>query len=308
MKMLFNKIKDEDFEKVWNIQKNTQYNGCEWSRLYLKAWDFFMYDKMEIAFEGDVAFIRFPVFYKDAEFFKNLTHIYLPPMCTLDKVKGAIDLARAQAKEDKEVFAMIGVPQEYMDAYGECDLSVTHSQNQDEYLYLPEDLALLRGKKYHSKRNHISAFDRLYNYTFRPYEEKDRDDVENLLLKWEQKQDEEYVENDENSEVLALESSLDMAFDENIVAYVLCVDDKIIGFTLGEHSPSGVGMIHIEKADTEYNGAYTKLMNSFILAQFQNERIINRQEDMGDEGLRQSKLSYKPVGFCKKYFLKDLNV
>ncbi len=303
--MLFNKIKDSDFEAIWNIQKNTEYNGCEWSKLYLKSWDFFMYDQMEIAYEDGAIFIRFPILYKDEEFFKGMSHLYLPPVCDISKVKWAIDAARAQAKQDKEMFTMIGVPQEYLDAYGVCDFSVTNSKNQNEYLYMPEDLALLKGKKYHSKRNHISAFDRLYNYTFRLYEEADRCAVEKLLLKWEGNQDEEYEIEDKSSEHLAIERSLDMAFDKGVYAYVLYVDSKLVGFTLGEITPSNVGVVHIEKADVEYNGAYTKLMNLFAKEVLKDTRIINRQEDMGDEGLRQSKLSYKPVGFCMKYFLKD---
>ena len=77
------------------------------------------------------------------------------------------------------------------------------------------------------------------------------------------------------------------------------------GFTLGEITPSNVGIVHIEKADVQYNGSYTKLMNMFAKTVLKDTKLINRQEDMGDEGLRQSKLSYKPIGYSMKYFLKD---
>ena len=96
-----------------------------------------------------------------------------------------------------------------------------------------------------------------------------------------------------------------MAFEENVYAYVLIVDEKIIGFTLGEITPSNVGIVHIEKADVQYNGSYTKLMNMFAKTVLKDTKLINRQEDMGDEGLRQSKLSYRPIGYSMKYFLKD---
>ena len=304
MKMLFNKIKDSDFEAIKIIQKNTQYNGSEWSRIYLKAWKFFDWDNMEIATKNDIIFIRFVVGV-DIEFFKQFNHIYLPPICTIDKAEEGINLAMAQAKLDCEIFAMIGVPQEYIDACKDPLFTYQENINQSEYLYLTSDLVEFIGKKYHQKRNHISAFDRLYpNYVFRPYKKEDRCSVEKLLMKWESKKPEEYIEEDEQEEYYAIERSLDMAFDENVYPYVLEIDGKIVGFTLGEITPSNVGIIHIEKADIEYNGIYSKLVNLYAKEVLSNTRLINRQEDMGDEGLRQSKLSYKPIGYSFKYFLK----
>ena len=296
--MLFNKIKDQDFEYISSIQKNTQFNGSEWSKLYLKSWDFFDYSTMEIAIKNDIVFIRFkPHIYED--FFKQFNWVYLPPMCTIDKVKEAIDLAMNQAKLDGDNFGMISVPQEYLDCYDDPPFTYTLIENQNEYLYTPSDLAEFKGKKYHSKRNHISAFDRLYKYEFRRYEESDREAVEKLLFKWTESQEEVDI-----TEFKAIKMSLDMANEENIYPYVLYVEGKLAGFTLGEITPSNVGIVHIEKADITYNGVYSKLVNLFAKEVLSKTRIINRQEDMGDEGLRQSKLSYKPTGYAMKYFLK----
>ena len=306
--MLFNKIKDIDFERVSLIQKDTEYNGSEWSKLYLKSWEFFQYDKLEIAFDEDIAFIRFPLGERFSNTLKGINHIYLPPMCKIHKVRKAINAARAQAKSDKETFGMIGVPQEYLDAYGEYTFEATNIEKQAEYLYNPQDLIEFKGKKYHQKRNHIAAFDKLYSYTFRAYEDDDRKAIEELLLKWENSQDKDYQENDKADEVYAIERSLDLIHDENIKSAVLFVDGKLIGFTLGEITPSNVGIVHIEKADTSYSGAYTKLVNLFAKEFLSNCRIINRQEDMGDEGIRQSKRSYRPSGYCFKYFLKEGNL
>ncbi len=304
--MLFNKIKDSDFENIKNIQKNTEYNGSEWSKIYLKAWGFFDWDTMEIAYKNDMIFIRF-IPNLDADFFKQFKHVYLPPICEIEKVKEGIDLAMNQAKLDGETFGMIGVPQEYIDAYGDPTFSFFESEDQREYLYLTQDLCEFRGKKYHSKRNHISVFDKLYpNYVFRPYDTKDRCCVEKLLSKWESTQDDEYMQEDESDEKYAIERSLDMAFDDGVHAYVLEIDGKVVGFTLGEITPSNVGIVHIEKADIEYNGIYSKLVNLYAKEVLKDTRLINRQEDMGDEGLRQSKLSYKPCGYAFKYFLKNI--
>ena len=303
--MLFNKIKDQDFDIVEKIQSKTKYMGCEWSKLYLKSWDFFNYKNLQFAYQDDIAFIRFPRNKRALIGLDDINYIYLPPMCELSKAKIAIEMAREQAKKDGIKFAMLGVPQEYIDELGDTDLSIKEIVPQNEYLYYTQDLIELKGKKYHSKRNHIAAFDKLYNSTFRPYTKEDRKAVEDLFFKWEGTKGDEYDKEDEYIEYNAMEKSLDMAFDKNIYAYVLEVDNKIIGFTLGEISPSNVGIVHIEKADTNYNGSYTKLMNMFAKEVLKGTDVINRQEDMGNEGIRQSKLSYKPFGYCKKYFLRD---
>ena len=101
MKMLFNKIKDQDFEMVKNIQSKTQYNGSEWSKLYLKVWDFFNYETAEFAIENDIAFIRFKTQQKFKKWIKEDT-LYLPPMCDISNVKDAINMAREQAKADTD--------------------------------------------------------------------------------------------------------------------------------------------------------------------------------------------------------------
>ena len=303
--MLFNKIKDQVFEDIEKIQKNTEYKGSEWSRLYLKAWDFFNYSKMEYANKDDIIFIRFPIHDSYRKFFDRVEWFYLPPICTLDKVAKAIDMAREQAKYDGMFFAMLGVPQEYVDLYQKDDLSIVDVEEQNEYLYNTIDLVELKGKKYHSKRNHIAVFDKLYKSEFLPYKKEDRGEVEELFFKWEIGKGTSYDKDDEKSEYKAIQKSLDMAFDKDIYAYVLKVDGRIIGFTLGEITPSNVGIIHIEKADINYNGAYTKLMNMFAKEVLKDTKYINRQEDMGVDGIRQSKLSYKPCGYAMKYFLRD---
>ena len=303
--MLFNKIKDQDFETIAEIQKNTTYKGSEWSKLYLKSWDFFNYSKLEFAIKNGIAFIRFPVHEDSKEYFKDIDMLYLPPMCKVENVKEAIELARAQAKQDNTKFAMLGVPQEYVDEILDCGLSIKNIETQNEYLYNTLDLVEFRGKKYHSKRNHIATFDRLYSYEFLPYEEKDRKEVEDLFFKWEEEKGDSYDKDDEFVEYEAIKKSLDMYREKNIYSYVLKVDGKIIGFTLGEITPSNVGIVHIEKANINYNGAYTKLVNLFAKEVLKDCICINRQEDMGLEGMKQSKLSYRPIGFAMKYFLTE---
>jgi hypothetical protein len=83
---------------------------------------------------------------------------------------------------------------------------------------------------------------------------------------------------------------------------VLYVDDFPVAWTLGEPLAGGSIMaVHFEKARTEYRGAYQYINYAFAQAMGESVVYINREQDLGDEGLRQAKLTYRPVGFVKKY-------
>ena len=79
------------------------------------------------------------------------------------------------------------------------------------------------------------------------------------------------------------------------------VDGKIQAFTYGEKQNSDTFVVHVEKALTDYQGAYPMINNQFILHECGGYEYINREEDMGEKNLRKAKLSYHPV-FLKKNF------
>ena len=91
---------------------------------------------------------------------------------------------------------------------------------------------------------------------------------------------------------------------DNYFADVIEHQGKIIGFSLGEITPPNVGITHIEKGDIEYDGVYSYLCQAFAQKHYGGVRVVNRQEDMGLEGLRKSKQSYRPIGFCRKFAIK----
>lgn len=80
----------------------------------------------------------------------------------------------------------------------------------------------------------------------------------------------------------------------NLKGGIIRVNGKVEGFTIGSRTNSDTLDIHIEKATPEINGAYTAVMNEFAKAESSDFEYINREEDMGLEGLRKSKRSYYP--------------
>ena len=86
-----------------------------------------------------------------------------------------------------------------------------------------------------------------------------------------------------------------------LVGGILRVDGEIVGYTLGEPLNSDTFVVHIEKAFSEVRGAYPTINNQFVSHCASNFTYINREEDMGLEGLRKAKLSYQPEILLTKY-------
>ena len=310
--MLFRAINDEDFLNIAEIQKLTNYDGSEYSLLYLKGWDFFNYQSMQIAEEDGVLYIRFKPHDKFNEDDVMDGYIYLPPLCVIDKVKDAYRKIEEKCKADGMNMYVMSVPQNYVDILGD-EYEYVLNEDYAEYLYEPQSLMTYAGKKLHSKRNHVNNFIKAYRpgeeggCVFRPYTKEDKDKVMAFVNGWEESKEFEDKDFDEmaNDEmnVIALALQLVEKYD-NYFADVIEYDGKIIGFSLGEITPSNVGITHIEKGDVNFEGVYSYLCQFFAQRHFAKVRLINRQEDMGLEGLRKSKQSYRPIGFCQKYVVK----
>ena len=80
-----------------------------------------------------------------------------------------------------------------------------------------------------------------------------------------------------------------------------------MGFALGEILPTNVGAIYFEKGDIAFKGIYPLIDNLFCKKHFNEVRFINKQEDMGLEGLRKSKLSYNPVKLHNRFVAKKVS-
>ncbi len=219
--------------------------------------------------------------------------------------------------EGRGVTTILNVTKEDISLYRDLGYELEPSRDYFEYLYNPSDLIDLKGKKYHAKRNFINGF--CHPYEFRDYTESDREELFELLYKWSYLHIEKGVEWSEEAgwhshvvlekiksdpEIKAITAVLDDLDDFNCFADVLKVDGKIVGFALGEILPTNIGAIYFEKGDIEYKGIYPLLDNLFSKKHFESVKYVNKQEDMGLEGLRKSKLSYHPVKFAERYVAK----
>jgi hypothetical protein len=177
-------------------------------------------------------------------------------------------------------------------------IEFTEDRDNFDYLYLRTDLAELSGKKYHKKRNLVNAFINSYTYELRPLTGEYVPMAMEVLERWKQDKgaDGDYAA---SREALEIFESLKMR------GAVYYVNNKPAGWCLGESLAKGrMFAIHFEKAVDEYKGIYQFMNQSFAASLPRHYTHINREQDLGDEGLRQAKMTYRPSGFVRKYLGK----
>ncbi|MBQ8177636.1 MAG: DUF2156 domain-containing protein [Clostridia bacterium] len=295
----------EDLAKIYSLLGLTKVEDTSYSKVTILGW--FKDRNPQVRVTSDYA-----IFSGETDGNKKM---YWSPIATSEQ--GMIEAI--SYLESQGVTTIINVTKDDIPLYLERGYTIEPSRDYFEYLYTPSDLIELKGKKYHAKRNFINGFN--HPYEFRAYLESDREELFELLYKWSYLHIEKGVEwsAEDNwhshvvlqkiksdPEIKALTAVLDDLEGYNCFADILKADGKIIGFALGEILPTNVGAIYFEKGDIEYKGIYPLLDNLFSKKHFGSVKYVNKQEDMGLEGLRKSKLSYHPVKFAERYVAKKV--
>ena len=166
-------------------------------------------------------------------------------------------------------------------------------------MYQSQSLATLGGKKLHSKRNYINRFKQL-NWSFEDITPDNIDECKQMSLEWCIRNDCDKSE-DKSEEMCAVGIGLEHFFDLGLVGGILRVDGRIQAFSYGEQQCSDTFVTHVEKAFTDYDGAYP-MINYMMANRFcKGLEYINREEDMGEENLRKAKKSYHPCFMVEKF-------
>ena len=189
--------------------------------------------------------------------------------------------------------------------FGEDAFEFEENRGAMDYIYSSEDLMWLRGKKFSAKRNHVNKFLGAYgdNWSFEEMDPKvHRDDIINFQITWGTSRG----ENDtaDSPETFSIKKALDNFNRLGLKGGIIRVDGKMIGFTIGKRVSDYVFGVMYEKADISYEGAYAMINQQFAQRNFEGIPYVNREEDLGIEGLRKAKLSYNPVQLTKKYLVK----
>lgn len=178
------------------------------------------------------------------------------------------------------------------DAWG---IEIAEDRDNFDYLYLRTDLAQLAGKKYHKKRNLVHAFTNAYSHSEEVFSPRHIPDALAVLERWRQDKGSE-------GDYAATQEALDLFETLKLKGVIYYVDGNPAGWCLGESLARGrMFAIHFEKAIDEYKGIYQFINQAFAARLPGYYTHINREQDLGDEGLRQAKMTYRPAGFVRKY-------
>ncbi|MDR3011768.1 MAG: phosphatidylglycerol lysyltransferase domain-containing protein [Chitinispirillales bacterium] len=201
----------------------------------------------------------------------------------------------AEAREAGEEFMLGAVtPQmeKELDEIMPGAFSFSNPNSVCDYVYLSENLRLLKGRKYSAKRNHINKFMSLYGDRYK-YVEID----EGIVPLCHEMHDRWCVECDcgkSDTDFCAATKALDNMNAIGLEGGAIFVDEEMIGFTLGQPNNADTYNIIIEKALKRMEGAYAMINREFAARKCENYKLINREEDVGVQELKKAKMSYYP--------------
>ncbi|KLI29902.1 DUF2156 domain-containing protein [Brachyspira hyodysenteriae] len=208
-------------------------------------------------------------------------------------------------------------------------IKVKETRDEWEYLYDFNELVTLPGKKFHNKKN-------LYNQFLKnefKYVTIDNKTVINNILDFEAKWEEEEKKNnaalnENNAEECETFDSTKLLTHEvraeadtimiktllgnwdiinNISGGAIYIDNKIVAYTIADLSMRDTIVVHSERGDRNYKGTYQAINRMFLenlkdnINDYERFKFVNREQDVGDLGLRKAKMSYNPVGYIEKY-------
>ncbi len=185
----------------------------------------------------------------------------------------------------------------------EPGFTVEQERDHFDYVYLSQDLIHLAGKHYHAKRNHINSLRNTQPCAYVPLEEQHLTACLELAALWcRLKRCEEDL--GLMGEWDAVRAALNNYRALDLTGGVILIEGKVEAFTLGELLNRDTAVVHVEKANPDIRGLYPLINQQFCQHAWANIPYINREQDLGDPGLRQAKLSYHPHRLVEKFRIR----
>jgi len=186
------------------------------------------------------------------------------------------------------------------------EFKVVDDRDSYDYIYNAEKLRTLSGKAYHKKKNHLNSFLKNYDGRFE-YRTLCCSDIKEIQAFHERWLDNRSYEDKHNS-IRSEEDGIHRIFKNcgiiNCEMGGVYVDNKLEAYSIGSYAPDiRCAFIHIEKANINIPGLYNYINQQFLIHSFPNVELVNREDDLGQEGLRKSKLSYQPIRLEAKYHI-----
>jgi hypothetical protein len=183
------------------------------------------------------------------------------------------------------------------------DFGVDPLRDHFDYVYRTADLIELPGGKYHAKRNHIYGLEKSYRFRYEPLQSEHLSDCVALSSRWcEAKRCD--LDLSLRGEWAAIGAALTNFAALELQGGVILIDDRVEAFTCGELLNSQTAVIHLEKANPELRGLYAVINQQFCQQAWAGVPLVNREQDLGEPGLRTAKLSYHPHHLVEKFRIR----
>ncbi|QTX33385.1 DUF2156 domain-containing protein [Aminithiophilus ramosus] len=178
-------------------------------------------------------------------------------------------------------------------------VSIEEERDQWEYLYLVDELIALEGNRFHKKKNLVNQFLKSYDWRYVSLSADDGPMIVDLQQAWCRRRNCDETEGlKEENEAIA-RVLRDWRTFPDLMGGALVVNETLVAYTVAEALDDTV-VIHFEKGLSDYKGVY-QAINRIFLERLASFRYVNREQDLGEEGLRKAKMSYNPVDFLRKY-------
>ncbi len=301
-----NRIKIEDKEKLNEYLRAYRYNTSGLSFFSLYMWrdvNYFSWLK-----QGQYALIS-GMSYLDPEEDKLLPFMFPPLTKTGRYDKGELAELLHHAKEIFEAkghhFNIRLLPKHMIPIIESAcpgEFVFVDDRPNHDYVYLKENLATLSGRAYSSKRNHLNFFLRNYTYTWRDISFAMQSDIMEFLERFSAHKN----DGDDGAEILDLEQKAMVDVFANIdqldaFGGGIYINGVLQALAVGSYNNEDTVVEHIEKANSDFRGLYQLINKEFCMRLPDDVVYVNREEDVGLENLRKSKLSLNPHMMIEKH-------
>lgn len=288
----FKKVTPEDRELFDSFYQYKNIKNCETAFANLCAWSFALNAEYAIIDNTLVTRVHFEL---------NKDICYHCPIGEGDRVEIIEKLILDSKEQGYQMKMMIDCNDEFKAHF--CDrFSVIEKREYFDYIYLKESLSTLSGKKLQAKRNHVNKFSKTYDYQYIEIDSSNVDLCIKFAERWLIENEKYHPENieDYKEELKVIKYFADHFDALGIRAGALLVEGDMVAFTLGSKVNNETFCTHIEKANTSFDGSYAMINKEFSSRLPEQFIYVNREEDLGLEGLRKAKLSYQPIELIHK--------
>lgn len=226
------------------------------------------------------------------------------PFCKREYIKDAIEYMLDYCSKNNIIFRMNECIKEVKEAIEDIfkdKFVYLADRNNFDYIYTKESLETLKGKKMQKRRNHFNSFIKEdYDFKYKEIEFVDMDNIFEFLHRWDDEHDDSLSVTSEYVAIMYLLSNIDFF---PIKTGCIYIDGKIEAFIIGSPLKHNTVEIHVEKANRDIRGLYVAICKLFLENNFEGYEYINREEDMGLDNLRKSKLALHPIKLIEKYVI-----